>query len=85
MTSHSQRWVMTMVLLLVLLAGSVAGNFWLTGRELAASNARWCDTLVLLTSHPVQKPASAREFPVREQQYRFYENFVKLRSEFGCR
>lgn len=51
----------------------------------AYSNRQWCDTLNLLTSRPVPRPADPAANPSREGQYLFYINLVQLGKHFGCR
>jgi hypothetical protein len=48
------------------------------------SDHRWCTTLTLLTSQRVPKPADPAANPSREESYRLYSDFVKLRRDLGC-
>lgn len=49
-----------------------------------SSNRQWCDTLSLLTSQPVPKPANPAANPSRAQAYSIYTDFVTLKNHFGC-
>jgi hypothetical protein len=53
-------------------------------RQVAESNARWCDTLTLLTAQPVTPSANPRANPSRVGEYALYEDLVRLGTEFGC-
>lgn len=54
-------------------------------RDIGASQRRWCDTLQLLTATPISAPANPKANPSRENEYRFYQDFLRLRNGFGCR
>jgi hypothetical protein len=69
---------------LAVIAGLVAGGIFYTGWQVHRSQQQWCDTLALLTSQPVQRPADPAANPSREQAYRYYADFVTLRDRFGC-
>jgi hypothetical protein len=49
-----------------------------------ASDHRWCATMSLLTSQPVDKPTDPKTTPAREAQYELYTDFVVLKRSFGC-
>lgn len=48
------------------------------------SQSQWCDTMRLLTSHPVPAPSNAAANPSRENAYRFYSDFKMLKERLGC-
>lgn len=48
------------------------------------SNKQWCDTLGLLTSHPVPRPTDPGANPSREQNWLFYQDLRQLSRSFGC-
>lgn len=68
------------VLSLLLSAASVL----FTVQEISANNRQWCDTMNLLTSQPVPRPADPAANPSREQAYTLYTDFATLRQRFGC-
>lgn len=72
------------MLLLTLVAGLVVAGILYTGYQVHRDEQQWCDTLSLLTSQPVQRPADPAANPSREQAYRYYTDFVTLREHFGC-
>lgn len=74
-----------LAVLLAAAAVSVVISISTAQRDIGASQQRWCDTLRLITAAPVPAPASPDANPVRENQYRLYRDFARLRSEFGCR
>lgn len=45
---------------------------------------RWCATLRLLTSVPVQAPADPKANPSRQASYLLYQDFVELQKQFHC-
>jgi hypothetical protein len=49
-----------------------------------ASQHTWCQTLNLLTQHPVPKPADPAANPSRARAYQFYAVFVQQRHRLGC-
>lgn len=48
------------------------------------SQRQWCDTLSLLTAHPVPKPSDPKANPSRETAYVYYRDFVTLKDRLGC-
>lgn len=70
--------------LVCILVIAVGGCLVLASRAVSANDRDWCDTLTLITAHPVAKPANAAANPSRVGQYQLYLDFVKLRREFGC-
>lgn len=48
------------------------------------SQHKWCDTLNLLTEHPVPRPADPAANPSRAQNYLYYTTFLTLKGRFGC-
>jgi hypothetical protein len=61
-----------------------AACLWFTTFQVSSSDRQWCDTLALLTSQPVPKPADPAANPSRMQAYTLYSDFVMLRRNFGC-
>lgn len=55
-----------------------------TAHYVNQSNHTWCQTLNLLTSHPVPKPENPAANPSRERAYQFYAVFVQQRHRLGC-
>jgi hypothetical protein len=55
-----------------------------TAHAVGQSQRNWCETMNLLTAHPVPRPASPKADPSREQAYIYYEDFVNLRARLGC-
>jgi hypothetical protein len=51
----------------------------------AYSDSQWCETLDLLTSHPVPYPADPAANPSRVQSYDYYESFLHVKGKFGCK
>jgi hypothetical protein len=50
----------------------------------AYSDSQWCETLDLLTAHPVPYPADPAANPSRVQSYDFYESFLHVKAKFRC-
>lgn len=66
----------------VLLA--VGACYLLMYYQITLSQHHWCDTLSLLTQHPVPAPSDPAADPSRQGQYLLYQDFVRLKGEFGC-
>jgi hypothetical protein len=81
LTSRTARSIVALFLLAFILAGSA---LLITGREIAANDAKWCTAMVLITSHPVPVPADPAANPSREQAYQLYTTFRALRRSLGC-
>lgn len=82
--SRPARYALGVVAALAVVAGLVAGGVFYTGWAVHRDEQQWCDTLNLLTSQPVARPADPAANPSREQAYRYYADFVTLREHFGC-
>jgi cytochrome oxidase assembly protein ShyY1 len=82
--SHASRWAWTVAGLMLLMSASVVISIVLTRWQVEHSQVQWCDTLRLLTSHPVPKPSDPAVNPSRYQDYQYYQNFLTLRRRFGC-
>jgi hypothetical protein len=76
-----------LVIFIVLLgfAGSIAGSYLLSLNAIRTSNQNWCTALVILTKHPIAKPANPKATPSRQDNYTFYLALVNLRSRYGCK
>lgn len=83
--SRATKFALAIVLLFVLIVGAISVNFLMVEHAVSRSQQQWCDTLTLLTSHPVPYPPDAAKNPSRLADYELYEDFVKIRVEFGCR
>ena len=81
MTQGAARSVAMLFVLSLLLTGA---SILYSANEVSSNNRQWCDTLTLLTSRPVPKPADAHANPSRMQNYTLYADFVALRRHFGC-
>lgn len=81
MTHGARRAVIVLFVINFLLAGAC---LWFTTYQVSSSNRQWCDTLTLLTAHPVPRPASPGANPSRMQTYILYADFVTLRHRLGC-
>jgi hypothetical protein len=68
----------------LLVAGAVVISLILTHWQIQHSQDQWCDTLRLLTSKPVPRPADPAANPSRVNSYQFYVNLLALRHRFGC-
>ena len=82
--SSDKRWVLALLGLLALLTVFLCGGWFIIGYQISQSDARWCSTLELLTSRPVNPPSNVAKNPSREADYRLYLDFVQLRRDFGC-
>lgn len=81
------RWLRrraSLVILLAVVCGTSAGSYWLSVSQIARSQHDWCQTLDLLTSRPVPRPADPAANPSREQTYILYSDFLDLRHRLGC-
>jgi hypothetical protein len=85
MISRATRLAVTLVVFFLLIVGAISANIWMTHQEISNSQRQWCDTLSLLTSHPVPYPSDAAKNPSRLATYQLYEDFVKVGERFGCR
>ena len=81
LTSRMARAIVGLFLIAFVLAGA---SLLITSREIAANDAKWCAAMVLLTSHPVPKPANPGANPSRAQNYQYYVTFRTLRRRLGC-
>lgn len=54
-------------------------------QAIAEDDAKWCDTLDLLTRTPVPRPANPAANQAREENYLLYLDFLILRHRQGCR
>lgn len=52
--------------------------------QINAAQQTWCQTLDLLTAHPVAKPTNPAANPSRVTAYRLYNDFVTQRERIGC-
>jgi hypothetical protein len=85
LNSHAARLALTIAAVFMLLLLSVGGCFWLIRIEVGTAQSQWCDTLTLLTAHPVSYPADPEKNPSRLQSYYLYQDFLHLRDRFGCK
>lgn len=69
----------TSLLLAILL--NAGFSIWVNQR----SQHQWCTTLTLITQRPVRKPAHPAQNESREQSWLLYQDFLRLKSEFGCK
>lgn len=78
-----QKWgrALFVSVLLVALAG---GSLEWTAYSLNSSNHKWCETMRLLTKHPVPRPADPQAHTAQGETWQLYTDFVTLRSELGC-
>jgi hypothetical protein len=83
--SHATRvaWIAMIVILAML--GSIAGGYLLIRYQISHSQQQWCDTIKLLTGTPVPSPSDPAKNPSRVEAYRLYEDFVTLKTRFGCK
>lgn len=82
--SKGTRYALAAGVLVLLLLLAVAGSYWVAAWEVTRNDQRWCDTLSLLTSTPVPRPADPAANPSRQQTYLFYTDLATLRNQFGC-
>lgn len=82
--SHATRYALTVVLFLLLVFGAVIAVVLFFKGQIDQNNSQWCDTLRLLTSHPVPKPANPSANPSRVADYQLYQDFLILKHRFGC-
>jgi hypothetical protein len=83
--SQATKAGLAVALLVLLLVIGLATEWIMITSVISHSNAQWCDTLSLLTSRPVPKPADPASNPSRAGQYQLYEDFVHIKAKFGCR
>ena len=55
-----------------------------TVHYVAASNHKFCQVVSGVTAVPVTKPADPAANPSRENQWEWYERFVRLDRDLGC-
>lgn len=83
--THATKVAFTAAIMVLLVICGLAVNYWLTVRTIDHTETQWCDTLSLLTSKPVAYPSDPQKNPSRVGQYELYEDFVHLKSKFGCK
>jgi len=76
------RWRVAWLVALVVL-GSGANLLW-TSYAIHKNNLQWCDTLDLVTSRPVARPADPKKDPTKELSYEFYQAITALKHRQGC-
>lgn len=81
---RNRRLAITLALYCLLFIAAVIVVFVLVRLQVDHSQAKWCDTLNLLTSRPVPKPTNPSANPSREMSYQLYEDFLTLKHRFGC-
>lgn len=74
----------SVVVLFVISVAISVGAYFAATHEVTSNNRQWCDTLSLLTSQPVPRPADPSANPSRMQGYTLYSDFVTLRQRIGC-
>ncbi len=79
MTEHRAFAVFTVSIAIAVLL-CVGFTWW----QVRSASRDWCGLLTDLTSVPVPQPADPAANPDREQDYRFYTELARLRTEFGC-
>jgi len=77
-------WQYSVVVLFLVSVTIGALGLLFTTNAVNSNNRQWCDTLTLLTSQPVPRPANPAANPSRMQTYTLYVDFVTLRRHFGC-
>jgi hypothetical protein len=82
--SHATRYALTVVLFFILVLAAVIAVILFFKGQIDQNNAQWCDTLRLLTSHPVTKPSNPAANPSRVASYQLYLDFLTLKHRFGC-
>lgn len=82
--SKATRYAISVALVLCCLVAAIGTSFGLAEVAIYRSQHQWCDTLRILASAPVAKPADPGKNPSRENDYRLYEDFLKVKSQFGC-
>ena len=70
---------LVIVIVLLLLA-----SLLFTAAYVNRANHTWCSTLILLTQHPVPKPADPAANPSRVTAYHYYSVFLAQRHRLGC-
>lgn len=78
------RIALAVAVVVIVLAGSILGSYALGLHALSTSQRHWCQTLTLLTSRPVPRPAAPADNPSREDAYLFYVHLKTLERDFGC-
>lgn len=82
--SHATRFSLAIAVFLLFLIGAMTINFILVKHQVSMAQVQWCDTLKLLTSHPVMRPVNPAANPSRLEAWQLYQDFVSLRRTFGC-
>lgn len=62
----------------------IASNQILTVVNIRQNDRQWCQTLVLLTRHPIPRPADPKANPSREANYEVYTALYQLKVRFHC-
>lgn len=63
---------------------AVGACYLLMYYQITLSQHHWCDALATLTQKPVPPPSNPAADPSRQESYILYQEFVKLKGEFGC-
>jgi hypothetical protein len=82
--TYATKVALLITLLVSLILVTEGLNYWLTIHEIRETTSQWCATLDLLTKNKVPYPANPSANPSRLEAYILFEDFVKLRGEFGC-
>jgi hypothetical protein len=85
LVSRATRLALAVIFVVLLLVAGLVVDYGLLFHAVQSQSHQWCDTLNLLTSHPVPKPASPGANPSRFQNYLFYQDLVNLSHRFGCK
>jgi hypothetical protein len=62
----------------------IVGTLFYVQVEIGRDNSQWCQTLTLLTRHPVPKPARPAQNPARAATYQLFRDFTVLAHNFRC-
>jgi hypothetical protein len=80
MRGERRAYVVLAALMVVLAAASIL----FTVHYVRTTEREFCQVVTGVTSQPVPKPADAAANPSREQNYEWYERFVRLGRDLGC-
>jgi len=83
-TSTKARWRWRVAWLVILIVVGSGANLLWTSYAIHKNNLQWCDTLDLVTSRPVTRPADPKKEPAKELSYEFYQAITALKHRQGC-
>lgn len=68
----------------VIVVAAIVVNYFMMAWYVGHVDSQWCDTLRLLTAHPVPRPVNPSANPSRVEAWQLFTDFLSLRKRLGC-